>query len=210
VARLFSPPHECRGQQRGRQRGRQGGHRAPRLSAPVKRLGSRSTWPPVDSNSRNSRSGLSAGNPRTQIAWRYFEMRPPEIDRVHAAHDRMIGIDPNRDARVITFVSRSQPCACRLVDQLRRHSMFDRCTTDDHALDREPVTERAGDKCLTRPGAEPASRPKPAHRAGRATRRALTPASTGPRSIWRRQAWRTARTSVLSARIELMWEHRGT
>ena len=89
-------------------------------------------------------------------------MRTLEIDRVRAAHDRMIGIDPNRDARVITFVSRSQPRACRLVDQPRHHSMFDRCTTDDHALDHEPVTEHAGDKCLTRPGAEPESRPKPA------------------------------------------------
>lgn len=35
-------------------------------------------------------------------------MRAPEIDRVRAAHDRMIGIDPNRDARVVTFVSRPQ------------------------------------------------------------------------------------------------------
>jgi len=60
-------------------------------------------------------------------------MRTLEIDRVLAAHGRMIGIDPNRDARVITFVSRSQPRACRLVDQPRHHSMFDCCTTDDHA-----------------------------------------------------------------------------
>ena len=89
-------------------------------------------------------------------------MRTPEIDRVRAAHDRMIGIDPSRDARVITFVSRPQPRACHLTDRPRQHSMFDRCTTDDHALDREQVTERAGDKCLSRPGAEPASRPKPA------------------------------------------------
>ena len=35
-------------------------------------------------------------------------MRAPEIDRVRAAHDRVIGIDPSRDARVITFVSRPQ------------------------------------------------------------------------------------------------------
>jgi hypothetical protein len=126
-------------------------------------------------------------------------MRTLEVDRVRAAHDRMIGIDPNRDARVITFVSRSQPRACRLVDQPRHHLMFDRCTTDDHALDHEPVTERAGDKCLTRPGAEPASRPKPARRRVEAARRALTPASTGPRSIWRRQAGRTAHVSVVSS-----------
>ena len=126
-------------------------------------------------------------------------MRTPEIDRVGAAHDRMIGIDPNRDARVITFVSRSQPRACRLIDQPRHRLMFDCCTTDDRALDHEPVTERAGDKCLTTPGAEPESRPKPAHRAGRATRRALTQASTGPGSIWRRQAGRTAHVSVLSS-----------
>ena len=72
-------------------------------------------------------------------------MRALEIDRVRAAHDRMIGIDPNRDARVITFVSRPQLRARRLVDQPRHHSMFDPCMTDDHALDREPVTERAGD-----------------------------------------------------------------
>ena len=32
-------------------------------------------------------------------------MRASEIDRVRAVHERMIGIDPNRDARVITFVS---------------------------------------------------------------------------------------------------------
>ena len=76
-------------------------------------------------------------------------MRTLEIDHVRAAHDRMIGMDPNRDARVITFVSRSQPRACRLVDQPRHHSMFDRCTTDDHARDRKPVTQRAGDKCLS-------------------------------------------------------------
>jgi hypothetical protein len=126
-------------------------------------------------------------------------MRTPEIDRVRAAQDRMIGIDPNRDARVITFVSRSQPRACRLVDQPRHRSRFDRCTTDDHALDREPVTERAGDKCLTRPGEEPESRPKPAHRRVGAARRALTQASTGPRSIWRRQAGRTAHVSVVSS-----------
>jgi len=119
-------------------------------------------------------------------------MKAPEIDRVRAAHDRMIGIDPNRDARVITFVSRSKPRECHLVDQPRYRSRFDRCTTDDHALDREPVTERAGDKCLARPGAEPESRPKPAHRAGRATRRALTQASTGRRcfatAAWARRA----------------------
>ena len=107
-------------------------------------------------------------------------MRTLEIDRVRAAHDRMIGIDPNRDARVITFVSRSQPRACRLVDQSRHHSMFDCCATDDRALDHEPVTEHAGDKRLTTPGAEPESRPKPAHRAGRATRRAFAPVTFRP------------------------------
>ena len=89
-------------------------------------------------------------------------MRTLEIDRVRAAHDRMIGIDPNRDARVITFVSRPQPRACRFVDQPRHHSMFDRCTTDGHALDHQRVTARAGDKRLTRLGAEPESRPEPA------------------------------------------------
>jgi hypothetical protein len=89
---------------------------------------------------------------------------------------------------VITFVSRSQPRACRLVDQPRHRSRFDRCTMDDHALDREPVTESAGDKCLTRPGAEPESRPKPARWRVEAARRALTHASTGPRSIRRRRA----------------------
>lgn len=115
-------------------------------------------------------------------------MRTLEIDRVRAAHDRMIGIDPNRDAHVITFVSRSQPRACRLVDQPRHHSMFDCCTTDDHALDREPVSERAGDKCFTTAGAAPESRPKPARWRVEAARRALTQASTGPRSIWRRRA----------------------
>ena len=111
-------------------------------------------------------------------------MKTPEIDRVGAAHNHMIGIDPSRDARVITFVSRSQPRACRLVDQPRHHSMFDRCTTDDHALDHEPVTEHAGDKCLRRPGAEPESRPKPAYRRVEAARRALTQASTGPRCFF--------------------------
>jgi len=110
-------------------------------------------------------------------------MRASEIDRVRAVHKRMIGIDPNRDARVITFVS-PQPRACRLVDQPRHHSMFDRCTTDDHALDHEPVTEHAGDKCLRRPGAEPESRPRPAHRRVEAARRALTQASTGPRCFF--------------------------
>ena len=88
-------------------------------------------------------------------------MRTLEIDHVRAAHDRMIGMDPNRDARVITFVSRSQPRACRLVDQPRHHSMFDRCTTDDHALD-----------------------PKPAHGRVEAARRALTQASTGSRCFF--------------------------
>jgi hypothetical protein len=120
-------------------------------------------------------------------------MRTPEIDRVRAAQDRMIGIDPNRDARVITFVSRSQPRACRLVDQLRHRSRFDRCTTDDHPLGREPVTERAGDKCLTRPGAEPESRPKPAHRRVEAARIALTQASTGPRCSFEGGIGRRAR-----------------
>ena len=78
-------------------------------------------------------------------------MRAPEIDRVRAAHDRMIGTDPNRDVSVITFVSRSQPRACRLADRPQLHSRFDRSTEDDHALDRDPVTQRAGDKCLTSP-----------------------------------------------------------
>jgi len=99
-------------------------------------------------------------------------------------HDRMIGIDPNRDAHVITFVSRSQPRACRLVDQPRHHSMFDRCTTDDHALDHGPVTEHAGDKCLNEAWREPESRPKPAHRRVEAARRALAQASTGPRCFF--------------------------
>ena len=78
-------------------------------------------------------------------------MRAPEIDRVRAAHGRMIGTDPNRDASVITFVSRSEPRACRLVDQPQHHSRFDRGTEDDHALGRKPVTQRAGDKCSTSP-----------------------------------------------------------
>lgn len=78
-------------------------------------------------------------------------MRAPEIDRVRAAHDRMIGTDPNRDASVITFVSRSEPRACRLVEQPQHHTRFDRDTEDDHALGRKPVTQRAGDKCSTSP-----------------------------------------------------------
>ena len=56
-------------------------------------------------------------------------MRAPEIDRVRAAHDRRIRIDPNRDARVVTFVSRPQPRACRLLDPPQHHPMFDRCAT---------------------------------------------------------------------------------
>ena len=78
-------------------------------------------------------------------------MRVPEIDRVRAAHDRMIGTDPNRDASVITFVARSQPRACRLVDRPQHHSRFDRGTEDGHALGRKLVTQRAGDKCSTSP-----------------------------------------------------------
>ena len=220
MARLFSPPHECRGQQRGRQ----GGHRASRLSAPVQHLGPRSTWLLVDSNSRNSRSGLSVGNPRTQIAWRCYEMRDalprrtryathtrpsrsssgihdgdgyralivsmPEVDRVRAAHRRMIGIDPDRDACAVTVVTRPQPRACRLSDPPQHHPMFERCTTDDHAPDREAVTERAGDKCMDEPGAQPESRPKPAHRRVEVARRALTQASTGPRSFCDGGHWR--------------------
>ena len=157
----------------------------------------RSTWLPVEGSSRNSRSELAAGNPRTQIAWRCYGMRAPEIDRVRAAHDRMIGIDPNRDARVITFVSPSQPRACRLVDQPRHNSMFDRCTTDDHALDHEPVTGRAGDKCLTRPGAKPESRPKPA-RAGRSSAQSLDAGEHRTTLHWATAGTCTASTSMMS------------
>ena len=56
-------------------------------------------------------------------------MRTPEIDRVRGAHDRMIGIDPNRDARAVTVVTRPQPRACRLFDPPQHHPMFDRCAT---------------------------------------------------------------------------------
>lgn len=43
-------------------------------------------------------------------------MTAPEIDRVRAAHRRMIGIDPDRDACAVTAVTRLQPRACRLVE----------------------------------------------------------------------------------------------
>ena len=125
-------------------------------------------------------------------------MGTPEIDRVRAAHDRMIGIDPNRGAHMITFVSRSQPRACRLVDQPRHHSMFDCCTTDDHARDREPVTQRAGDKCLTRPGAEPESRPKPRPRAGRSSAQSLDAGEHRTTLHWATAGMCTASTSMMS------------
>ena len=54
-------------------------------------------------------------------------MRALEIDRVRAAHDRMIGIDPDRDARAVTVVTRPRPRACRLLDPPQHHPMFDRC-----------------------------------------------------------------------------------
>lgn len=71
--------------------------------------------------------------------------------RVRAVHDDVIRTDPDRDARVVTSVTRLQPRACRDTDRPQHDPWLDRSAPDDHASDRETVTEGAGGKCTKSP-----------------------------------------------------------
>lgn len=71
--------------------------------------------------------------------------------RVHAVHGDVIGIDPACDTRVVTPVTRRQSRPCRFADRPQHDPWLNRSTTDDHASDRETVTESAGGKCTQSP-----------------------------------------------------------
>ena len=70
----------------------------------------------------------------------------PALRRVRAVHGDVIGIDPDRDARVVTSVTQRQPRACRFADRAQHNPRFGLSATDDHGSDREAVTENAGGK----------------------------------------------------------------
>jgi len=75
----------------------------------------------------------------------------PGLGRVRAVRGDVIGTDPDRDARVVTSVTRLQPRACRFADRPQDDPLLDRCTIDDHASAREAVTESAGGNCMKSP-----------------------------------------------------------
>ena len=72
----------------------------------------------------------------------------PALGRVRAVHDDVIGSDPDRDALVVTPVTRLQSRACLFADRPQHNPRLGLSPTDDHGSDREAVTENAGGKSM--------------------------------------------------------------
>ena len=88
---------------------------------------------------------------RDRDEYRALIVSAPEVGSVRAAHGRMLGINPDRDAPVVTSVTPLQPRACRFADRPQHNPRFGLSTTNDHGSDREVVTENAGGKSTKSP-----------------------------------------------------------